>query len=61
MEIGSIVAGKHRIDRLIGEGGMATIVATTPLALGTQLALKFLDDEIKGSVSMETRSPSDGK
>jgi serine/threonine protein kinase len=51
VQIGSIVAGKYRIERVIGAGGMGTVVAATHLQLGTELALKFLNDQIKSSAN----------
>jgi serine/threonine-protein kinase len=54
-EVGQIIAGKYRIDREIGAGGMGTVVAATHLQLGTQLALKFLNEKIKGSANSVER------
>ncbi len=39
---GQIVAGKYRVDRVIGHGAMGLVVAATHLALGRPVALKFL-------------------
>jgi serine/threonine-protein kinase len=39
---GSIVAGKYRIERVIGEGGMGWVVQATHLQLDQQVALKFM-------------------
>ena len=39
---GTVVAGKYRIERMLGEGGMGMVVAATHLQLGTPVALKFL-------------------
>jgi len=39
---GAIIAGKYRMERLLGEGGMGMVVAATHLGLGTPVALKFL-------------------
>ncbi|HEX8789827.1 MAG TPA: serine/threonine-protein kinase [Polyangiaceae bacterium] len=44
MAIGEVVAGKYRVERLIGEGGMAVVVAATHLQLDTLVALKLLPD-----------------
>jgi eukaryotic-like serine/threonine-protein kinase len=49
VEIGSIVAGKYRIDRILAEGGMGVVVAATHLHLEQSVALKFL----RGGVSMQ--------
>src|SRR4051812_45295705 len=46
--IGDIVAGKYRIERALGHGGMANVYAATHLELGGLVALKVLgkfDDE----------------
>jgi serine/threonine-protein kinase len=51
VQVGSIVAGKYRIERVIGAGGMGTVVAATHLQLGTELALKFLNEDIKSSAN----------
>jgi serine/threonine protein kinase len=47
--VGAVVAGKYRIERKLGEGGMGLVVAATHLTLGGQVALKFLTmgDEIR--------------
>ena len=49
VEIGSIVAGKYRIDRILAEGGMGVVVAATHLHLEQSVALKFL----RGGVNMQ--------
>jgi tRNA A-37 threonylcarbamoyl transferase component Bud32 len=40
--IGSSVAGKYRIERLIGSGGMGSVYEAENVALGKRVALKFL-------------------
>ncbi len=39
---GDLIAGKYRVDRLLGQGGMGVVVAATHTVLGEQVALKFL-------------------
>src|SRR3954468_3730757 len=43
--IGSTVAGKYRVERLIGRGGMGAVFQATNLVIGKRVALKFLDHE----------------
>jgi serine/threonine-protein kinase len=42
---GETLAGKYRIERVLGEGGMGLVVQATHLALDQQVAIKFLKDE----------------
>jgi serine/threonine-protein kinase len=37
-----VVAGKYRVDRLLGEGGMGCVVVATHLQLEQRVALKFM-------------------
>src|SRR3954465_531507 len=39
---GQILAGKFRIERVLGQGGMGVVVAATHLQLDQRVALKFL-------------------
>jgi serine/threonine protein kinase len=43
--VGTTVAGKYHVDRLIGRGGMGAVFQATNLAIGKRVALKFLDHE----------------
>jgi len=45
---GEVIAGKYRVERLLGTGGMGTVVAATHLELGGLVALKFLNPEVAG-------------
>jgi serine/threonine-protein kinase len=40
--IGQVLAGKYRIERVLGQGGMGVVVAATHLQLDERVALKFL-------------------
>jgi len=39
---GQILAGKYRVDRVLGAGGMGVVVAATHVELGQRVAIKFL-------------------
>jgi serine/threonine-protein kinase len=39
---GAIVAGKYRVDRVVGLGGMGQVVAATHVDLGQEVAIKIL-------------------
>jgi serine/threonine-protein kinase len=42
VQLGDLVAGKYRVDRVLGEGGMGVVVAATHEQLDEKVALKFL-------------------
>jgi serine/threonine protein kinase len=42
VQIGDVLAGKYRVDRVIGAGGMGVVAAATHLQLEERVALKFL-------------------
>jgi serine/threonine-protein kinase len=46
IQIGAVLAGKYRIDRLLGEGGMGVVVAAYHVHLDERVAIKFLRPEI---------------
>jgi serine/threonine protein kinase len=43
--VGQTIAGKYRITRLIGRGGMGAVYEAEHLSLGRKVALKFVDRE----------------
>jgi serine/threonine-protein kinase len=59
---GEILAGKYRIERVLGQGGMGVVVAATHLHLDQLVALKFLlpeaitNSEIQGRFAREARA-----
>ena len=40
--LGEVLAGKYRVDRVLGVGGMGVVVAATHLQLDQKVALKFM-------------------
>ncbi len=50
VEIGAMIAGKYRVERVIGQGGMGVVVAAMHDELDQRVAIKFLSPEnAKGS------------
>jgi serine/threonine-protein kinase len=39
---GDVLAGKYRIERVLGVGGMGVVVAATHIQLDEKVAIKFL-------------------
>jgi serine/threonine-protein kinase len=44
--VGQMLAGKYRVDRVIGEGGMGVVVAATHVAVDRPVAIKILKQEL---------------
>ena len=42
VKVGQVIAGKYRIERVIGEGGMGIVVAAHHVQLDERVAIKFL-------------------
>ena len=53
--VGSTVAGKYHIDRLIGRGGMGAVFQATNAAIGKRVALKFLGAQTSRDSEAATR------
>ncbi|MCX5742860.1 MAG: serine/threonine-protein kinase [Proteobacteria bacterium] len=47
LEVGAVVAGKYRLEREIGSGGMGVVYAATNVHLEQRVALKFLHGDAK--------------
>ncbi|HEX3775876.1 MAG TPA: serine/threonine-protein kinase, partial [Polyangiaceae bacterium] len=52
---GQILAGKFRIERVLGRGGMGVVVAATHIQLDERVALKFLLPEALGNAEAVAR------
>ncbi len=58
---GAIVAGKYRLDAVIGEGGMGAVWAATHTGLGQAVAIKFISKEFVTSAEALRRFDSEAK
>jgi serine/threonine-protein kinase len=54
-EVGTLLAGKYRVERILGRGGMAVVVAAEHQALRASVALKFLTPEFAGRADVVER------
>jgi serine/threonine-protein kinase len=52
---GSIIAGKYRVLRIIGSGGMGTVWEGTHVALGTRVAIKFIKPRFSDQAEARAR------
>ena len=54
-QAGDLIAGKYRIVRLIGDGGMGSVYEARHQGLGTAVALKFLHEDLAGRPGLAER------
>lgn len=47
--MGRVIAGRYKLERQLGEGGMGTVFLATHVGLGTSVAVKLLRPELVGS------------
>lgn len=52
---GDVIAGKYRVERVLGEGGMGFVVAATHLHLETIVAIKFIREGVLGTREASVR------
>jgi serine/threonine-protein kinase len=55
LAVGDVVAGKYRIEKLLGRGGMGIVYRAHHLVLGQSVALKMLRGRIAANPQMVTR------
>ena len=53
--IGELVAGRYRVDRLVGSGGMAHVLAARHIELGHAVAMKVLDPSLESDADAKER------
>lgn len=53
--VGSVIAGRYRVDELIGRGGMGAVFRATQLGLGRAVALKVIRPDHAGSPTYRAR------
>lgn len=58
---GGLVAGKYRIDSMLGEGGMGTVWAATHVELNQRVALKLISSELSRSPDLLARFRAEAK
>lgn len=52
---GDVLAGKYRVERMLGEGAMGVVVAALHVHLGERVALKFLKQELVNNQEVVAR------
>jgi serine/threonine-protein kinase len=55
LRAGDVLAGKYRVERVLGAGGMGVVVAAHHLQLDERVALKFLHPDVERSVEATSR------
>jgi serine/threonine protein kinase len=61
VEVDQVIAGKYRIERVIGAGGMGVVVAAQHIQLGRRVALKFLVRESMSDAEAVNRFLREGQ
>ena len=56
-----VVAGKYRLTRLLGRGGMGAVWEGTHTSLGARVAVKFIDAEYAGSPEARSRFENEAR
>src|SRR5450432_707431 len=55
LRIGSVIAGKYRVDGILGTGGMGVVVSATNLDLDAPVAIKVVRDELSNNEEVVSR------
>ena len=54
-ELGSVIAGKYRLDGFLASGGMGAVFQATNIAIGRKVALKILSGAVAGRPDLKRR------
>ena len=54
-QAGTLIAGKFRVEKLLGKGGMGFVVAARHMTLGEQVAIKFLIPKVAANAEAVAR------
>jgi serine/threonine-protein kinase len=55
IQIGPVLAGRYRVERVLGQGGMGIVVQAMHLQLHQPVAMKFLLPEVLGNQQIVQR------
>ena len=55
LELGSVLAGKYRVDKILGQGGMGTVFLAENLDIGRKVALKMLHPRLASDEGLVAR------
>jgi serine/threonine-protein kinase len=58
---GTLVAGKYRVERLLGRGGMGSVWSGRHVTLGQLVAIKFVHPKLAGSAEARRRFDTEAK
>ena len=61
LQPGAVLAGKYRVERVLGAGGMGVVVAAHHIQLDTRVALKFLRPEMLSNPEAVARFVREGR
>lgn len=61
MREGDIIAGKYRVDKTLGQGGMGIVLAATHVELGQRVAIKIMHPELAEDANAVARFSREGQ
>ncbi len=59
--LGDVLAGKYRVERILGSGGMGIVVAARHLQLDVLIAVKLMTDEAREDLDLVARFIREGR